>query len=295
MTSRFTIAGVQGDRARLLSWPAMNARPDLSAASRVLRDMLLLLAVVAALWALHLFGRTLNTLAIATAWGALALVIAAGHFARARTRRRAFLAVYLRADSALAHRLRGGWLMGLRAAATGIVFATVLGVAVLRLDLTAAWIAMIAAALLLPLLRAVTARWLAPQAGEVYLPELSWRVAIPALGVVLTAVLVTIAFHRPYPDFGAIGLESAVWHLVEQETARSEPARLLLEVSAAKDALRLWLAQQLMPDPGVSFVHALGWLIVLAEEVLFVWSYLMLLSAVLIGADLHDRPRLPET
>jgi hypothetical protein len=43
-----------------------------------------------------------------------------------------------------------------------------------------------------------------------------------------------------------------------------------------------------MPEPGESWVQALGWLIVLAEEVLFVWSYLALLSAALIAVDSRD-------
>jgi hypothetical protein len=52
--------------------------------------------------------------------------------------------------------------------------------------------------------------------------------------------------------------------------------------------LRLWLAQQLMPQPGASLGQALGWLAVLAEEVLFVWSYLLLCSGVLLGATRRD-------
>jgi hypothetical protein len=272
----------------LLSWPAMSVPGPTVTASRVLRDMLVLLALTGALWAFHHWGRTLPTAAVAAVWAALALAIAAGLFARARLRRRVFLTAYLRDGSTLARRLRGGWLLGLRSIVPGAALALVLTVALLRIELAAVWITMIAGALILPPLRALLTRALSHHANPRYLPELIWRIAIPLLGLVMTAVLIAVAFHRPYPDVGSASLESAVWHLVDRETARSDPTLILLEVSAAKDALRLWLAQQLMPEPGESWVQALGWLIVLAEEVLFVWSYLALLSAALIAVDSRD-------
>jgi hypothetical protein len=255
----------------------------------MLRDMLVLLALTGALWAFHYWGRTLPTAAVAAVWSALALAIAGGLFARARLRRRVFLAAYLRDGSTLARRLRGGWLMGLRSIVLGAALALVLTVALLRIELAAVWITMIAGALILPPLRALLARALSPHANPRYQPELIRRIAIPLLGLVMTAALIAVAFHRPYPDVGGANLESAVWHLVDRETARSDATLILLEVSAAKDALRLWLAQQLMPEPGESWVQALGWLIVLAEEVLFVWAYLALLSAALIAGDSRER------
>ena len=46
-----------------------------------------------------------------------------------------------------------------------------------------------------------------------------------------------------------------------------------------------------MPEPGLSARQALGWVIVLAEEAVFVWSYLLFLCPVLIGSTKHDEPR----
>ncbi|MBN1238401.1 MAG: hypothetical protein JXB36_07855, partial [Gammaproteobacteria bacterium] len=155
-------------------------------------------------------------------------------------------------------------------------------VALVRLTDAEAWIVLVAAPPVLVLLQRVGQGVLAAHANAAYLPELAWRGAIAVAGVAMMAALVWLALHRAYPDFGGVSLESAVWHLVDQERARSEWAAALLQTAAAKDALRLWLAQQLMPQPGVSLVQGLGWLIVVAEEALFVWSYLLLNSGVLI-------------
>jgi hypothetical protein len=65
----------------------------------------------------------------------------------------------------------------------------------------------------------------------------------------------------------------------------------LLQAAAAKDALRLWLAQQLMPQPGASLAELLGWLLVIAEEGLFVWSYLLVCNGLLIGVNADVRVR----
>jgi hypothetical protein len=141
----------------------------------------------------------------------------------------------------------------------------------------------------LVLSRAWLAGRLAGHAGALYLPILSWRLAAAAVGGLLAALLVLLAFHQAYPDFAGVSLERAVWHMVDREQARSGPAQALLQLAAAKDGLRLWLAQQFMPAPATSLAQALGWLLVLAEEGLFVWSYLLMGHGVLIGAGSIDR------
>lgn len=259
------------------------------AIQRALRDGFVLIALAALLWALHLYGRTLPTAALAAAWAALTTVIATGMFRRARIRRRAFLAAYLRAGSPLERRLRGGWLMAARSVTLAAGLGLVLTVALLRVDGPPVWVVLVGALPLLVLTRALLGRALAAHANERYRPELVWRVSLLGVGSLMVAMLAVLAFHQPQPDLGGVSLESAVWHLVDQERARSEPAQILLQMAAAKDALRLWLAQQLMPEPGASFLQALGWLLVLAEEGLFVWSYLLLCSAVLIGVKSDDR------
>src|SRR5690606_24875439 len=125
-------------------------------------------------------------------------------------------------------------------------------------------------------------RMLAAHTNDAYLPELAWRCTAAVVGTAMVGALLALAFHPVYPELGGATLEQAVWHMVDRERARSGAAETLLQLAAAKDGLRLWLAQQLMPQPGASLGQALGWLAVLAEEVLFVWSYLLLCSGVLL-------------
>jgi hypothetical protein len=44
-----------------------------------------------------------------------------------------------------------------------------------------------------------------------------------------------------------------------------------------------------MPAPASSLWNLLGWLLVLAEEVLFVWSYLLAGHGILTRMGAHDR------
>jgi len=256
-----------------------------------LRDMLALFALTAAVWLVHVYGRLLPTAALAAVWAVIAILIAAALFRRARIRRAVFLAAYFHGESRLGRRLRGGWLMAARQALLAAVLALLLAVALIRLDEREAWAVLVGSVPILVLMHGLLRRALAPHASPAYLPELAWRVTLTAAGTLMLAALVLLAFHRPYPELGAVSLDRAVWHLVGQERARSEWAQNLLQMAAAKDALRLWLAQQLMPQPGTSLAQALGWLIVLAEEAVFVWSYLLLCSAVLIGTSRNDRGR----
>ncbi|HEX7082186.1 MAG TPA: hypothetical protein VF329_14345 [Gammaproteobacteria bacterium] len=249
------------------------------------RDTVALLALTGALWLIHVFGRALPTAVLAAAWVALAALIARARFRRARARRAAFLAAYVRRESPLARRLRGGWLMGAREALLGGVLALLLAVAVIRLDDPRAWVVLIAAAPIIVLGRLLAAGTLAPHVSATHLAHLSWRIMGAVVGTAICAVLVTLAFHDAYPDLGSVSLDRAVWHLADQERARSAPAEILLKLAGAKDGLRLWLAQQLMPAPGTSLVQGLGWLIVLAEEAVFVWSYLLLSEGTLIGTS----------
>jgi hypothetical protein len=244
---------------------------------------LALLAVTAGLWLLNVFGRTLPTAALAALWIVVTLAIGAGLQRRARIRREVLLGAYLRPGSGLRRRLRGGWLMAAVSAALGALLAIGLLVAVLRLDDRAAWTLLVASAPALVLLHGFLQRALTPHASPAYLPELAWWLAAAAVGALLVAGLVWLGFHRTYPELAGATLEQAVWHLADAERARSTVAQNLLELAAAKDGLVLWLAQQLVPEPGASLADAAGWLVLLGEETLFVWSYLVLCSAVLLG------------
>lgn len=253
----------------------------------MLRPALVLLALTAALWTLHIFGRTLPTAALAVACAVTAALLGVALYRRGRIRRAAFLAAYFRRGSVLERRLRGGWLMALRSALVGAAIAPLLLVALFRLD-DLGWAVLVIAVPVLVIGDRVIRRALAAHASEAYLPELAWRCTAAVVGTVMVGALLALAFHRAYPELGGATLEQAVWHMVEGERARSGAAETLLQLAAAKDGLRLWLAQQLMPQPGRSLGQALGWLAVLAEEVLFVWSYLLLCSGVLPGAMRRD-------
>jgi hypothetical protein len=244
--------------------------------------MLALYALTAVVWLVHVFGRTLPTAAAAAVWAALTALIATGLFRRARIRRAAFLAVYIRPASPLARRLRGGWPMAARQVLLAAGLALVLAVAVIRLDERQAWVVLVAAVPVLVSVQRLLRRLLASHVDGAYLPELEWRLALPAVGALLLAARALRAFYRSYPDLGAVSRERAVWYFVDQERARSEWTQVALQAAAAMDGLRLWLAQQLMPQPAASLAQAVGWLAVLAEEALFVWSYVLACSAVLI-------------
>jgi hypothetical protein len=249
------------------------------------RDLLALFALTAAVWLFHIYGRTLPTAAVAAIWVVLTALVSAALLRRARIRRAAFLHAYVHSGSPLERRLRGGWLMAARALLIGAALALLLGVALLRRDATTDWLILLAAVPVLVTTHTLATRLLEPHVSRRYLPELAWRVTLAAAGALIVAALVVLAFYRAYPELGGVSLERAVWHLVDQERARSGAAQVLLQMAAAKDALRLWLGQQLMPQPGTSFVQALGWLTLLAEEALFVWSYLLVCSAVLMGMN----------
>jgi hypothetical protein len=253
----------------------------------VLRPALALLALTAALWTLHVFGRTLSTTALAMAWAATTAVLGIALYRRGRIRRAAFLAAYFRGGSVLERRLRGGWPMAVLSMLIGGLVAPLLLVALFRLD-GLGWAVLVTAVPALVLSHWALRRMLAAHASEAYLPELAWRCTAALVGTVMVGALLALAFYRVYPELGTATLEQAVWHLVDRERARSGAAETLLQLAAAKDGIRLWLAQQLMPQPGASLGQALGWLAVLAEEVLFVWSYLLLCSGVLLGASRSD-------
>lgn len=256
---------------------------------RVLHDILCLLAVAALAWGFHVFARVLPTAALLLAWLLFTTLIAAALLHRARVRRRAFLAVWIAPASPLQHWLRGGAMLALRSVLFGAGLALLLMVALARIQDPRVWLALIAAGPVLVVLRALLARRLDRHAGALYLPILSWRAAALPVGAALAVALVALAYHQAYPDFAGVSLERAVWHMVDQEQARSGPGLALLQAAAAKDALRLWLAQQLMPAPASSLWNLLGWLLVLAEEVLFVWSYLLAGHGLLTRVGAHDR------
>lgn len=253
-----------------------------------LRSLLLAIAMAAFAWLVHVYGRVLPDPAMAAAWLVIALAIGWGTLRRARLRRAAFIGAYVRADSGLSRWLRGRLLLPLRAAVLSALLALVLVVSLVRLDGRAAWLVLAAGAPALVLAYRVAARALSAHIASGYLPVAAWRVAAFGVGALMIAALVALAFHAPYPGLGGVGLERAVWHFVDAERARGATVQMLLQLAGAADGLRLWIAQQLMPSPGASLAEALGWLAVLAEEAVFVWSYLSYLCPAVLGGMTHD-------
>src|SRR5690606_28882201 len=104
-----------------------------------------------------------------------------------------------------------------------------------------------------------------------------------------------LAYLQRYPDFSAVSLEQAVWHLVSLQQARSEATLAVLQGAAAAEGVRLWLAQQLLPTPAESLWQALGWVLLLAQEALFIWSYLLACRGIVTlhsaGSSVHPLDR----
>src|SRR5690606_3258348 len=185
------------------------------------RSVLALLALAASAWLVHVFGRVLPTWAAALVWLGLAVPITIGRARCGRLRCAGFRQLYLAPDGTLARRFGGGALIYARAALIGGVLGLVLYAALVRLEDTRAWVTLVAGAPATAFAFALWRRALASQLAARYLPEIAWRLTLLVVGAGLAAALVALAFHRPYPDLGDVGLERAVWHFVDQERARS--------------------------------------------------------------------------
>lgn len=244
--------------------------------SALVRQISALLLLSAGLWLLHLYARVLPTGAVLGACVGLAFLIARGLFLRARLRRRVWLSAYLHSGSPLQLLLRGGLLMALMQG----VLATGLAVAFLSTLIRSTdrfmFLLLSGAAVLMPLLNGLLQKLCRRHASALFLPELGWRLSSFVFGVVLIAILTWHGYQQLYPDFSDVTLEQAVWHMVGLQQARSDLLLMLLQMAAAGEGLRLWLAEQLLPTPGATLWQALGWIILLAQQALFVWSYLLL-------------------
>jgi len=259
----------------------------------MLKQMLGLVALTAALWLVHLYGRVLGTSVLVVIWTMTSLLLGLGLWQRAKTRRRVWLAAYLQPNSGAFLLLRGGLLMALGQGAIALVLALYLLLAILRLNSYWQWVALLCAALALPAIAALVAHWLRTQVVSIYRAELSLRVAVGILAAVLLVFLIWQAIDAQYPDFRGATLEQALWYSVALEQARSPLLLTLLEIASATEGMHAWLAQHLLPTPGASVLQAAAWFIVLAKEPLFVWSYLQLCRGALALPQLFTRELTP--
>lgn len=246
-------------------------------------DMLRLLILMSGLWLLHIYARIMATPALLLAWTLIMVMISAALYWRASQRRRVFLHAYVKQDSFLQGLLGGGLFMLLRQAVPAAMLSAALLLMLIRLDNIHAWFVLFGALPVWVILQALLIRMLRSHASADFLPLLARRLATALVGLGLLATLSSLALLRSYPDFADVSLERAVWHLADQEQARSTTLQYALQLTAAADGMRLWLAQQLLPVQGLSQGLRVGaWFILFALQALFVGSYLLLCEGILL-------------
>lgn len=258
------------------------------AGSTFRNDMLWLLLPGFALLGLYQFGRLLPGAVLLAFWTASAMLIALGHFLRLRIRRRAWLQAYVAPASRLQHWLRGGALaLFLRAALAALLAATLM-VGTLRLAASDELLLLLASLPLLAALRWVAEYSLASHVASSYRPEAVWRLTLALTFVILCAALLASAWWRAGPDFTAVTLEQAAWHMALQEQARNATLEQVLGLAGAIEGVRWWLAQNALPQFQWPLLELLGWLLLLLESVLFVWSWLHCCVGVMLMRTLWE-------
>lgn len=243
--------------------------------------MLWLLPVPLFLIALHRWGAQLTDTAIAVLVLVLAVLMAAGIWLRAVVRRRIFLAGAIRVESQWYRWLRGGGFLGLLALLAALPLAVILVVATVRATGPHLLLGMVLNLPVLVLLREFWDRWLTAHAVARFRAVLALRLALAMnLGVLFAALALAALFQR-YPEFSGFTLVEAMRYEAGRQEAASALLEALMQLAAAKDAAAWWLGQQVLPgviEPGLQLV---GWMILLATDLLVVWSYLLICASVL--------------
>lgn len=259
------------------------ARQAVHSPAATLNQCLALTATSGLLWLFHHYARVLETTVLAAISLLVTLLLLMALWWRARLQRQVLLLAHVQAASPLQRWMRGGVLMAVLRLPLAVVLAPVLLVTLVRLDDSRFWLLLILAAPALVLLRTLVHARLAAHVREPYLTLLLWRIGSAALFLVLLASVIGLSMTRDWPDFQAVTLEQAVWHMADREVARSAPLQDMLQLFAAMDGLRLWLAQQVLPAlPLDRLLLLAGWALVFAKNALFVWSYALVFHAVLM-------------
>ncbi|MCH8504245.1 MAG: hypothetical protein LAT50_07980 [Ectothiorhodospiraceae bacterium] len=254
-------------------------------------DLLCLCLPLALLLAVHITGPGAPTWALAIAWVLLTALAWYGLWSRALSRRRAFLNAYFQDHSWWRMRLRGGPLLAARQLLQAMLLTLVLLVAVVRLDDSRVWQLLLLNLPVLVLLHVLIGRLLAGHVSARFRTELVWRVVLVMNFLLLFPALVLLAMHASYPELGEGGRRQGVWIEMVRQDAASEWLLNLMQLAAAKDAVGWWLGQQLLPGLGGPVFQIGGWLIILAAEGLFLWSYLLVCAGVLEIARHRRRQR----
>jgi len=271
--------------------PDLHTTPQLAPTpAAILNQCLALTATASLLWLFHLYARVLDTAFLVGICLLVTVLLLMALWWRARLQRQVLLLAHVQPGSPLQRWMRGGLLMALLRLPLAMVLAPLLLVTLVRLDDNRLWLLLIVAAPVLVLLRTFLRARLAFHAREPYLTLLLWRIGSATLFLVLLAVVIALSIARDWPDFQAATLEQAIWHMADREVARSAPFQDLLQLFAAMDGLRLWLAQQVLPAlPLDRLLLLVGWALVFAKNALFVWSYALILHAVLVLTAPHGR------
>jgi len=246
-----------------------------------LNDMFWLLTVPLFLIVLSRIGALLSNEAVIGLVLGLALFMTAGIWLRAVARRRIFLAGAVRAESPWYRRLRGGLLMALVGLLGAVPLATILVVAAVRVPGPQLLVGMVLNVPLLVLLREFWHRRLAGHAVPRFRAMLALRLALVVnLGLLFLALAIAALF-QTYPELSGLTLVEAMLSEAGRQEAASGMLQALMQLAAAKDAAAWWLGQQVLPgviEPGLQVA---GWMILLATDLLVVWSYLLICASVL--------------
>ncbi len=253
-------------------------------------DLLWLLPLGFALIGLYRFGRLLPDAAILAIWLSTTLLIALGHFLRLRIRRRAWLQAYVSPASVLQHWLRGGALALLARVFLAAALALALVIGALRLHGPEELLLLLTSLPLIAALRWGAGRQLKGHISPYYLPESAWRVTLALTFLILCSALLAQSWWRAGPDFTAVTLDQAAWHMALEEDASSAVLEQALAVAAAMEGVRWWLAQHGLPRLQWPLLELLGWFLVLLANALFVWAWLHCCVGMMLMRKLWDSP-----
>ncbi len=284
----FAADGAVRERVPVATRAGRAVTPDVR---RRLTDMACLCVPLGLLLGLNVTAQGLPTWALVLAWVLLSLMAWYGLWQRALSRRRAFLNAYFRRISWWRRWLRGGLLLAARQLMHAGLLGLVLLVAVVRLEDPLVWRILLLNVIVLVLLHALVGRLLAGHVSRRYSTELVWRVTLVLNFLLAFPALMVLALHASYPDLADTGLREAIWNETLRQDASSPILLALMQLAAAKDATGWWLGQQLLPGLGEPMFQISGWLIILAAEGVFLWSYLQVGAGALEFVDRRLRPQ----
>jgi hypothetical protein len=259
------------------------------------KELQLMLGMLGMIAGLLLMGRLLPRLTggyVLVSWVLLWLPMLVLLFWRRRMVRRAWLMVHLKGGSPWHVRLRGGALMLFGQALLSGALALALLMSLARGIPPSSWIVLVLFVPVWTLGWRALWRYLDHHATKPFLPLTTASVLRWLCGTGLLLVLATWALWQPYPDLGAITLYEAVRFFADQQEAESVLLQHLLEVAAALDGARHWLAQHWLDGLPGRALQVTAWVVVLVQEWLFVWPYLLLCQALthLVYGEREPRP-----